>query len=47
MRQFYPSAGNIGDIQSFWKTLDSVSFTAFVLGKITAYPLVLAADRRI
>ncbi len=47
MRQFYPSAGNIGDIQSFWKTLDSVSFTAFVLGKIASYPLVDEADCRI
>ena len=47
MRQFYPSAGNIGDIQSFWKTLDSVSFTAFVLGKVTTYPLVGRPYRRI
>lgn len=46
MKYLYPSAGNIGDIPSFWKTLDSVQFTDFVFSKLTSYTLVRKANSR-
>lgn len=39
MKYFYASAGNIGDNQTFWKTLDSVELSGFIFGNLTTYPL--------
>jgi hypothetical protein len=40
MKPFYGSASNVGDIQSFWNTLDSLGLSDLIFSKLTSYPLV-------
>jgi len=46
MKHFYPAASNVGELNFFWRTLDSVSFTDYTFSKLVEYPLVSSVDSR-